>query len=1473
MPRITRVRVTNIQYDNGKKQLPDIMVDANGLDTVILLANGGGKTLLIQLIIQTILPNERMGGRKVSDLLLSNRYTGHVVVEWLLDDTGEQRHYLCTGFCFTSGLNNDQSIRYFNYLFEYQELSGLNIKTLPLVNEDEQGMKHPISYVQLKDYLKEETKNHVQVIEHKNTYQERLRYYQILPEEWKNIRDTNGSEGGVDKFFEKSKTTQQLMDNLLIPSVEDMVFQSERKKNELVNAFSEYRNMLIEIPQIKKNLKDFDAIRENAEGLVEEVKNLDDIQQEQSNKSKELVVLAKTFTCFKDNAENLAEELEESKKRKEDQLKDLRWQKESYSVFQKHLEYKNARKQVDEISISRDGQEQLWQQAKETENIVRALHFYNKVIYAKQDVIKYQAQLDVMDKDQPELQRELKEKKTQLRGAWEVKKALLQKQVNEKEQEYKNLQNENKQLETELSESRGQETNVQGSLAKVEAWLDQFYSHQERLLKHVSQAEVIEPEKAISTHEEMLANLETTEQITKSEIDSISKQQEGLDSNISQWENESIQLQSLAKAVDEKIEQYEGEQEKLGSLLAENEFYTKSLLQEKERVWFWAQDKLRRAQENRVVEQARLANLEEKWVLLEDKDYYIPHRELLKIKQYLQKKDIYVLLGSEWLANQQLNKVEKEAYLKHQPLIPYTIIIEQNQANAVKYAMKQAKDWSRDIPLLFLVKSKESLRRVSMENEQFLPLGEELIFYQPQSHSIFTSKDELQKYKEDMEQQLADAKNIVQNLINEEDKYVQIRERVKAFYQQYNEQLIEKLHVEEKEYQEQIKKLAEATEAGKKHKEELKQQLGQKQQEFIKLQNDKRNENDIILKLQDYLQDYSLYPGKSEEKEKYRSELSAIGDVIKFMEQQRTNNYNLMPDIKQSLSESKRLKATHEEDFRHYQLEKISQLVEVASSYEALKAEVDAVIEELKTKQSSRNYVDELLRKAQEREQDAWTIIEGTGLEEQWLKLNQRWVSVDEVKQAEKLTTEQKQQYDQLKEKWQEAESAAGSILSVLEDRVKRIKDNFNREPYLGFSEINYTLEFKAIVEELKRLQEELSKLDQAIKDNYEWRSENKEAYEMVADIDESSFNKWWHKIEPLTDMEWEDYKAKPKTVVRRCDKEIKIINERLREQQEVVGRRFQDYLRKLESTDNPKIKQFIRDVNVIMDNHRIYDYDFVETQFLRIFEGLDKYLEHYQLILNEREKNQAILIDLCLRRARTIYDSIMEIQKNSQVKIYERDIQVIRMDWKVVEDQEAYERMHHYLQQVLKDLQKWKQEGLDDDEMDRRMEELLKTRNLIQVVAPIEDCRVTVYKPRKESIVRHYKLDYSPWDEVCRWSGGEEYSIYITMFMIMISHIRQQTQGTRKVWKVIVADNPFGRASSPHILETVFQVARSNKIQLICLTAHKQDSILQHFPVVYSLQLRNAYGKEVMKAEQMETGFYRYDTALDGGAQMALLM
>ncbi|MCL0063434.1 hypothetical protein M1N11_04690 [Peptococcaceae bacterium] len=186
--------------------------------------------------------------------------------------------------------------------------------------------------------------------------------------------------------------------------------------------------------------------------------------------------------------------------------------------------------------------------------------------------------------------------------------------------------------------------------------------------------------------------------------------------------------------------------------------------------------------------------------------------------------------------------------------------------------------------------------------------------------------------------------------------------------------------------------------------------------------------------------------------------------------------------------------------------------------------------------------------------------------------------------------------------------------------------------------------------------------------------------------------------------------------------------------------------------------------------------------------------------------------------------------------------------------------------------MKRWKQDELKDDEIDRRVEERIKIRNLINVIAPLEECRILVCKPQE---FEHKKISYRPkyslWDEVNRWSGGEKYNVYMVMFIIMTAHIRQQLEGSQSGWKVIIADNPFGKASSEHVLSPIFKIAQHNRTQLICLTAHKGEEIMKLFPVVYSLKLINIYDKEVMTKQQLETAFYRTEAVSDSVAQLSL--
>jgi len=658
--------------------------------------------------------------------------------------------------------------------------------------------------------------------------------------------------------------------------------------------------------------------------------------------------------------------------------------------------------------------------------------------------------------------------------------------------------------------------------------------------------------------------------------------------------------------------------------------------------------------------------------------------------------------------------------------------------------------------------------------------------------------------------------------------------------------------------------MADAQELGKQITTEEQQKLQYKsevshlEKQLQDIANEIRQLNRIIEKLQGYHELHREYPRQEKAKAELTNQLTQLNNKIDGLQAKLVEIAEKEADKKNSIRDTERLINGHQQGFVNYNLDGVEPVTELKLSYDEAEIEVKSVIQQLSQKQGERENIQKLLGKAGERKREALYEVESTEVGEAWLKENCRPVTRDEIQNAGRVIKERQSSFDRAKEIFDEAKQGLAKTEALLKDAEARIA-------------ADHLLHMESLTKSSEDVGRLLQELTRRIEKTGNRQTEAFDAYETLEEKMPIEMKQFWAEVAPYMPGEWEEFKAKPRKIITQSEDERNKIQNGIVRQQNKVNIAFERYLHDLRTTNNVKVRQFIRDVKAIMDDNRLYDYDFVQNQFIRIFEGLEQYEKQYQITLAECEVNKTHLINLCLRRAKAVYDSVMEIPKNSRINVYSRDVQVIRIDWPVLDETEINQKMNSYFEQVLEDMQLWKEEGKDDDEINRRIEEKLKTRHLIQVIAPFEHCRITVFKPRQESIIRHGRIDYFPWDEVSRWSGGEEYAVYITMFMIMLTHIRQQSEGRRNLWKVLVADNPFGKASSPHILETVFQIASANKIQLLCLTAHKQEDILKRFPVVYSLHLRSAYGKEIIWTDLMESGFYRIDTASGDGSQMML--
>ena len=70
MPQINRIRVNNVKYNFGTQFYDDFLMRFNCKNTIYDLANGGGKSLLMLLLMQNMIPNCTLDEKQPIDCLL-----------------------------------------------------------------------------------------------------------------------------------------------------------------------------------------------------------------------------------------------------------------------------------------------------------------------------------------------------------------------------------------------------------------------------------------------------------------------------------------------------------------------------------------------------------------------------------------------------------------------------------------------------------------------------------------------------------------------------------------------------------------------------------------------------------------------------------------------------------------------------------------------------------------------------------------------------------------------------------------------------------------------------------------------------------------------------------------------------------------------------------------------------------------------------------------------------------------------------------------------------------------------------------------------------------------------------------------------------------------------------------------------------------------------------------------------------------
>jgi flagellin-specific chaperone FliS len=340
MPNINRIRIINFSYNHDTRHIVDETFNFHGGENALLsLSNGGGKSVLVQLFLQVIVPGARIQGRNIASFFRKKSQPTYIMIEWKLDGGGG---YLLTGIGITSaeaaeGEGAKPQIRYFNFTSQYRGATSYDIMHIPVATRNG-GVLELKPFREARKILAEQARKNSYLFgyypeDERNGYARRLAEFGISQDEWRNvITRINDSENGLEDLFQKYRSSSQLLDDWIIKTVEKVMFKGRSHQRQL-------EEMLEGLVQEVIENERFIAEKQLYSGFLGRVQNI----------LGELEKLLKNLEAQKGLAAKLAalhlylgqkiKELEEQKEVNEQAIREAREEKQRLNLEERSHQY------------------------------------------------------------------------------------------------------------------------------------------------------------------------------------------------------------------------------------------------------------------------------------------------------------------------------------------------------------------------------------------------------------------------------------------------------------------------------------------------------------------------------------------------------------------------------------------------------------------------------------------------------------------------------------------------------------------------------------------------------------------------------------------------------------------------------------------------------------------------------------------------------------------------------------------------------------------------------------------------------------------------------------------------------------------------------------------------------------------------------------------------------------------------------
>jgi DNA repair exonuclease SbcCD ATPase subunit len=276
------------------------------------------------------------------------------------------------------------------------------------------------------------------------------------------------------------------------------------------------------------------------------------------------------------------------------------------------------------------------------------------------------------------------------------------------------------------------------------------------------------------------------------------------------------------------------------------------------------------------------------------------------------------------------------------------------------------------------------------------------------------------------------------------------------------------------------------------------------------------------------------------------------------------------------------------------------------------------------------------------------------------------------------------------------------------------------------------------------------------------------------------------------------------------------------------------------------------------------YD-DIIEWQ-KNIDKRIDKTVNILEMDMMEHDKEINQFVKYLNSYLKSLAQEIGSISKKTRIKVDDKSKNIYIIDVPEWKEEFGKEEIRNYINIMIKDIESNEfkdEEGKEDKSSVRKyIEDKFQAKQLMKALMAGDGIKVKCRKVTNDGKVNSIPVS---WEKTNSWSGGEKWSKNMTLFLGILNYLAEKKQSInfeQKRNRTVILDNPFGEASSNHVLDPVFFIAEQLGFQIIALTAHSEGKYIRdYFPIVYSCRLRPSLDKDTQiftKEREIKYAFFK---------------